>query len=138
MKRCWVTRYAEVSALSRESQRIERQVRRIREQILEQHGFGPDDEIPQDVADSALEEVARLAVTNAHWGIVSETPVFGRFIVLWRRALRIALRWYVNPIVEQQNAFNQAVLRALYELKYENEARDTSKSPEQGSRQDLT
>jgi hypothetical protein len=113
---------AELIALSQKDQRIERQVRRIREQVLERHGFRPNDSIPTDAADSALEEVARLAVTNAHWGIVSDIPVAGRIIVLWRRALRIALRWYINPIVEQQNAFNQAVLRALYELKYENDA----------------
>ena len=39
--------------------------------------------------------------------------------MLGKRAIRILLRWYINPIVEQQNEFNAAILRALYELESE-------------------
>jgi hypothetical protein len=30
-----------------------------------------------------------------------------------KKGVRIALRWYVNPIVEQQNRYNEAVARSL-------------------------
>jgi hypothetical protein len=65
--------------------------------------------------------VAQLARVSAHWGIASNAPLVGPLLVYWRRALRIMLRWYINPIVEQQNAFNQAVSRALFDLQSENE-----------------
>jgi hypothetical protein len=35
--------------------------------------------------------------------------------------MRIGLRWYINPIVEQQNLFNEAAVTALYDLQLENE-----------------
>jgi hypothetical protein len=78
-------------------------------------------ELPRDLARSPLEDVQRLATVNAHWGIASDLPVVGRFLVLFRRILRIGLRWYINPIVDQQNAFNDAVVRALHDLQTENE-----------------
>lgn len=66
--------------------------------------------------EQALTELRRLATVNAHWGITSSWPMFGRIEVLAKRTMRILLRWYINPIVEQQNAFNLAVLAALYEI----------------------
>lgn len=72
-------------------------------------------------ADSAVDEAARLCVVNAHWGIATDTPVIGAALVYARRTMRIGLRWYINPIVEQQNEFNEAVVRALHELKAEND-----------------
>jgi DNA-directed RNA polymerase subunit K/omega len=79
----------------------------------------------------AVEEAARLSVVNAHWGIASDLPIIGPILVLARRAARLALRWYINPIVEQQNAFNEAVVRALYELETENyELRSKIAQPE--------
>ena len=39
----------------------------------------------------------------------------------FQRVLRIGLRWYINPIVEQQNAFNDAAVAALFELEMENQ-----------------
>jgi hypothetical protein len=78
-------------------------------------------ELPRDLARSPLDDVQRLATVNAHWGIASDLPIVGRFLVLFRRVLRIGLRWYINPIVDQQNAFNDAVVRALHDLETENE-----------------
>jgi hypothetical protein len=63
-----------------------------------------------------LTELRRLSTINAHWGIVSSWPVFGRLEVLAKRTMRILLRWYINPLVEQQNTFNLAVLASLYEI----------------------
>lgn len=97
------------------------QVERIRSALLARHGYTPGAELPRDLARSPLEDVQRLATVSAHWGIASDLPVVGRFLVLFRRVQRIALRWYINPIVDQQNAFNDAVVRALHDLQTEND-----------------
>ena len=64
----------------------------------------------------SLSELRRLTTVNAHWGISSSWPVLGRFEVLAKRSMRILLRWYINPLVEQQNDYNLAVLASLYEI----------------------
>lgn len=98
------------------------QARRLRLAILNRHGYESDAQIPDGAGGgNAIDDAARLATVTAHWGIVSDLPVLGRLVVIVRRALRIALRWYINPIVEQQNAFNDAVVRSLYELQAEND-----------------
>lgn len=101
---------------------VSEQVRRIRSGILARHGIDAETTVPTELpGQSALEEAAGLMQVSAHWGIASDLPVIGRFLVLIRRAIRIGLRWYINPIVDQQNAFNQATVRALYELRSEND-----------------
>lgn len=98
------------------------QVRRIRSGVLSRHGIDSDAGIPPDLPESsALEDATGLMHISAHWGIASDLPVIGRILVLIRRSIRIALRWYINPIVDQQNAFNGATVRALYELRSEND-----------------
>jgi hypothetical protein len=100
---------------------IDQRVQKIREAVLARHGLSPSDRIPGSRNASAIEDVQHHAVINAHWGIASDIAIVGPVLVLFRRALRILLRWYINPIVEQQNRFNQATVRALYELRLENE-----------------
>jgi hypothetical protein len=100
---------------------VSEQVARIRAAVLRRHGFEPGADDYGAIPDSAIDEAARRCVVNAHWGIASETPIVGPMIVYARRAMRIGLRWYINPIVEQQNEFNEAVVRALHELKAEND-----------------
>lgn len=115
------------------------QVERVRAALLDRHGYAPGMELPRDLARSPLEDVQRLATVNAHWGIASDLPVVGRFLVLFRRVLRIGLRWYINPIVDQQNAFNDAVVRALHDLETENEKlRAQIRSAADGSSDDAT
>ena len=70
----------------------------------------------------SLAEARRQAKVVAHWGITPSWPLFGRFEVLAKRAMRILLRWYINPLVDQQNAFNLSVLAALYEMEAHLEA----------------
>lgn len=100
---------------------VEAQVQRIREAVLARHGYAPGAAIDLCARGSAVDEAQQMAVVNAHWGIASDLPVVGPLLVLFRRVLRIMLRWYINPIVEQQNRFNQAAVRALFELRAENE-----------------
>ena len=43
------------------------------------------------------------------------SPV-GHGLAYAKRLARLLLRWYINPIVEQQNRYNSAVARALVEI----------------------
>lgn len=53
---------------------------------------------------------AHLPIT---WG---NPPVIGRLIAYAKRAARLLLRWYINPIVEQQNNYNAAATRAMLQM----------------------
>ncbi|MEX2315467.1 MAG: hypothetical protein WD628_07080 [Thermomicrobiales bacterium] len=108
--------------MSVERDALQIQVERVRSALLARHGYSPGMELPREATRSPLEDVQRLATVSAHWGIASDLAIVGRFLVLFRRVLRIGLRWYINPIVDQQNAFNDAVVRALHDLQTENES----------------
>lgn len=60
----------------------------------------------------ALHELELTRVISAHWPIEGH-GIVGRVIAVIQKVTRRLLRWYINPIVEQQNAYNDAVLRAL-------------------------
>ena len=60
----------------------------------------------------AIAEVEALRAVSAHWPLTWRTPR-QRVEVFVQRLIRRALRWYIAPIVEQQNAYNNAVARAL-------------------------
>lgn len=107
--------------MSERNSPVGQQARRLRQAILERHGYESEHEVPDAGASNAIDDVARLATVTSHWGIASQIPVAGRIIVIAKRIIRISLRWYINPIVDQQNAFNDAVLRALHDLQAEND-----------------
>jgi len=93
-------------------EQIRREVRRRREALSETNAFpwpGTFDEL--ELARS-LEEVRATQGVSAHWPIVWKTPLQA-FFALIQRFTRRFLRWYINPIVEQQNACNAAVERTL-------------------------
>jgi hypothetical protein len=47
----------------------------------------------------------------------SDTPVIGRFIVFVREKWNsVAAKWYVRPMVQQQNQFNATVVNVLQEM----------------------
>ena len=81
--------------------------------VRERAGYRTAGEVPPLGAPSPLTEAADLAQVSTHFPVQGDTPVIGQALGLTRRAMRLALRWYINPIVEQQNAFNDAVVRAL-------------------------
>jgi len=106
-----------VTSLGDGSQARERTAAAVRRIRLEIERSNEDGNRPNTVEfERTLSELRRLSTINAHWGIIPTWPIFGRFEVLGKRAMRILLRWYINPIIEQQNAFNLAVLASLYEL----------------------
>ncbi len=53
-------------------------------------------------------ELERWSSVNAHLPLPARGPL-GAALALSRRTARYLLRWYINPVVEQQNHFNAAV-----------------------------
>ncbi len=64
----------------------------------------------------SIAEVSDAWYISAHLPVTWNTPIVGRLVSYWKRGSRILLRWYINPIVEQQNAFNAAVARTVRQL----------------------
>src|SRR5258708_10071152 len=60
----------------------------------------------------SLDEIELHRVISAHWPLLGKT-VPQRVVALVNKLVRRYLRWYINPIVEQQNAYNDAVARTL-------------------------
>ncbi|HEY8601423.1 MAG TPA: hypothetical protein VIL85_23555 [Thermomicrobiales bacterium] len=54
-------------------------------------------------------EAERWAPVSAHLPL-NGSGRFGAALGASRKAVRLLLRWYINPIVEQQNHFNAALL----------------------------
>jgi hypothetical protein len=99
---------------------VEATLAAIKWRVRERQGLaedGPDE--PPVEARSALTEAMDAAHISAHTPILWDVPVIGRGIALTKRTVRLLLRWYINPIVDQQNDFNAAVVRALAELSAE-------------------
>jgi hypothetical protein len=97
---------------------VEATLAAIRQRVRERHGLPPDApaEPLVDAGRGALVEAMDAAHISAHLPILWDLPVVGRGVALAKRAVRLLLRWYINPIVDQQNDFNAAVVRALNEL----------------------
>jgi hypothetical protein len=64
----------------------------------------------------SVDEVNDLWFVSAHLPITWRVPGPGTAVAYLKKATRVLLRWYINPIVEQQNRFNSAVARALVEM----------------------
>jgi hypothetical protein len=60
----------------------------------------------------SLDDIELHRVISAHWPLKARNPI-ERLINLINKVVRRLLRWYINPIVEQQNAYNEAVARSL-------------------------
>ncbi len=67
----------------------------------------------QAALDDPLRQAADLSHISAHFPIMWRIPIVGRALSLVQRAIRIGLRWYINPIVDQINDFNEATITAL-------------------------
>ena len=63
----------------------------------------------------SLDEIELHRVVSAHWPLIGKTAP-QRAIALVNKLVRRYLRWYINPIVEQQNAANAAITAALISL----------------------
>jgi len=97
---------------------IVKTVEQIRRQVRRrgQEGMGPnpcrvEDDDAAELGHS-MEELQATQGVSAHWPIPWRTPLQAIFAFVQRLTRRF-LRWYINPIVEQQNAFNAAAERTL-------------------------
>jgi len=82
----------------------------VREQRLAQ-GRAMPSPLERDLLRS-LDEIELYRVVSAHWPLLGAT-LSQRVLALINKLVRRYLRWYINPIVEQQNAYNDAVARTL-------------------------
>ncbi|ABU58765.1 hypothetical protein [Roseiflexus castenholzii] len=60
----------------------------------------------------SLDDLEITRVVSAHWPLIGRT-LPQKVMALINKIVRRYLRWYINPIVEQQNAFNDAAARTL-------------------------
>jgi hypothetical protein len=94
----------------------------LREQVRERRSrlalSSPDDPYALNLAElrRSADAVNDTWFVSAHLPITWDLPVVGRLGAYTKRLVRILLRWYINPIVEQQNRFNSATARAITDI----------------------
>jgi hypothetical protein len=93
-------------------EQLRQEVRTRREGLLESSVHQLESSFDEVELARSMEEVRANQGVSAHWPIVWKTPLQA-FFALVQRFTRRFLRWYINPIVEQQNAFNAATERTL-------------------------
>ena len=62
-----------------------------------------------------LAEVEATRVVSVHWPLQGQT-LPQKLIAAVNKVVRRYLRWYINPIAEQQNNANDAIVRTLHGL----------------------
>ncbi len=95
---------------------VQRTLESLRSAVRREAGYQLEDDVPTGPQLSSVRDAADLASVSAHLPLQSTLPLVGPLVVFIQRVIRIGLRWYINPIVEQQNAFNDSVVRALTEI----------------------
>ncbi len=84
--------------------------------LIDDHGRA---EPPAALSDMRLRpQLAQLTLrqsVNAHW-LLEQRNLYERVVVPINKLVRRYLRWLINPIVEQQNAFNAAAAETVAAL----------------------
>lgn len=62
-----------------------------------------------------LAEVEATRVVSVHWPLQGQT-LLQKAVAFVNKIVRRYLRWYINPIAEQQNNANDAIVRTLHGL----------------------
>ncbi len=75
----------------------------------------PQGKLPSDLYYN-LEVLEKNRINPAHRPITSHRPFLGPFIVFGKKVARKLLKWYLNPVCEQQTAFNNAVTPSIGRL----------------------
>lgn len=65
---------------------------------------------------AALYDLQRHMVVEKHLGINWPPGLLPKAIALYHKIMRRLLRWYIDPLVSQQNQFNAAALRAVQSI----------------------
>jgi hypothetical protein len=78
---------------------------------------------------SSILRLREMQTVNSHlpigWPTMPRDPLLKASAYL-QKVTRRLLRWYINPIVDQQNRFNEAVVSAIANLRSASVARDTA------------
>ncbi|MCS6940916.1 MAG: hypothetical protein RMJ55_14695 [Roseiflexaceae bacterium] len=92
------------------------------------------DDALQRALQRSLDDLEITRVVSAHWPLTGRT-LPQKAMALINKIVRRYLRWYINPIVEQQNAFNDAAARTLRLLAeaYQELARQVAEQQETGA-----
>ncbi|HVX30389.1 MAG TPA: hypothetical protein VHA53_07910 [Nitrolancea sp.] len=104
------------NALRGELNEVAQALEAVRAAVRRNAGFASESDVPAAQRSHALTELADLAVISAHLPVTWSTPFVGRALAYSKRGMRILLRWYINPIVDQQNTFNEALVRVIASL----------------------
>lgn len=91
-------------------ERVRQEVRANRSRLAQHEETGSSALVRE--LQRCAEELELTRVVSAHWPLESSTPL-ERGVLFVQKVLRRGLRWYINPIVEQQNAFNDTTARTL-------------------------
>jgi hypothetical protein len=69
---------------------------------------------------AAVQDVNISAKVNAHLPLLWQDTVLSRLRAYSQRVIRRLLRWYINPIIDQQNMFNASAAKTITLLAAEN------------------
>jgi hypothetical protein len=77
--------------------------------------------VPDHEVDPRMARLRSMANIRTEFHSGSARPVVGGVVRLAKRVVRRGLRWYVDPIMEQQTRFNHAVLDVVDQLRLQQE-----------------
>lgn len=121
-------------ALRGEMNEVAEALEAIRAAVRRNAGYDAATDVPFAPRSHAMTELSDLAVISAHLPVTWSTPLVGRALAYSKRGMRILLRWYINPIIEQQNTFNEALVRTIASLEERlHEMERQLSTPESGS-----
>lgn len=104
-----------IEQVSRVLEQLKREVRQQREQM-------GDTGKPLDEPPAAVDQPASMGLVRSTMQVNPHLPIawptwpkglWPKILALMQKIARRLLRWYINPIVEQQNRYNAAVAQAL-------------------------
>jgi len=73
--------------------------------------------VPDHEIDPRMARLRSMATIRTEFHSGSARPVVGGAVRLAKRLVRRGLRWYVDPVMEQQTRFNHAVLDVVDQLR---------------------
>jgi hypothetical protein len=65
---------------------------------------------------ASIQAMRKRVWVNPHWEIAWPhwpSGIMAKVVAIWQKFSRRLLQWYIEPIIQQQNEFNQVTLRAV-------------------------
>ena len=98
---------------------VAQQLRQIIDEARHQNAANLSSVAASPACTSAIYDMQHHMFVNAHWDIAwPRWPpgVRAKVTALYQKLTRRLLKWYIDPIVSQQNQFNHATLRAVQSI----------------------